>query len=282
MKNFVAMETWGTLYRVQIGLVGISLAVLLYTSAYADSPRIQNSNNGHWYQRFDETMTWHNAKSHCESLGGHLATITSQQENDFVYNNLASTSPHISWLGATDEAQEGIWKWITGEDWNYTNWDTSWYPGEPSNFCGEHYLHFTAGDNLWKLPINGWNDLQTGNNGGIICGGPWFATSTICEWGDTPEDSDGDGIADNEDDCPNSDLSATVVIDGCGSGVPNTVFPGGCTISDLIAPCAVGASNHGQFVSCVSHVSNDLKNARTITGQQKGAIQSCAAQADIP
>ena len=74
----------------------------------------------------------------------------------------------------------------------------------------------------------------------------------------------------------------TVVIDGCDSGVPNTVFPSGCTISDLIAACAEGASNHGQFVSCVSHLTNDLKKAGTITGQQKGAIQSCAAKAHIP
>jgi hypothetical protein len=29
-------------------------------------------------------------------------------------------------------------------------------------------------------------------------------------------------------------------------------------------------------------VANDLKKAGTITGQQKGAIQSCTAQADIP
>jgi hypothetical protein len=97
-----------------------------------------------------------------------------------------------------------------------------------------------------------------------------------------PPDNDGDGIADNEDECPNSDLSATVVIDGCDSGVPNPLFPTGCTISDLIAACSEGASNHGQFVSCVSHMTNDLKKAGTITGQQKGAIQSCAAQADIP
>jgi hypothetical protein len=96
------------------------------------------------------------------------------------------------------------------------------------------------------------------------------------------EDSDGDGIPDNEDECPNSDLSTTVIIDGCNTGVPNTLFPSGCTISDLIVECAEGASNHGQFASCVSHVTNDLKKAGTITGQQKGAIQSCAAQADIP
>ena len=77
-------------------------------------------------------------------------------------------------------------------------------------------------------------------------------------------------------------VHSTVVIDGCDSGVPNTMFPSGFTISDLIAVCAEGASNHGQFVSCVSHVTNDLKKAGTITGQQKGAIQSCAAQAHIP
>ena len=95
------------------------------------------------------------------------------------------------------------------------------------------------------------------------------------------EDSDGDGIVDNDDACPNSDLSATVVIDGCNSGVPNSVFPSGCTISDLIAACAENPSNHGQFVSCVSHLTNDLKKGGTITGQQKGAIQSCAGKAHI-
>jgi Protein of unknown function (DUF3455) len=84
------------------------------------------------------------------------------------------------------------------------------------------------------------------------------------------------------DEYPDSDLSTTVVIDGCNSGVPNTVFPSGCTISDLIAACAEGASNHGLFVGCVSRLTNDLKKAATITGQQKGTIQSCAAQADVP
>jgi hypothetical protein len=73
-----------------------------------------------------------------------------------------------------------------------------------------------------------------------------------------------------------------VVIDGCDSGVTNAVLPSGRTISDLIAECAKDASNHGQFVSCVAHVTNDLSETRTISGQQQGAIQSCAAQAHIP
>ena len=99
---------------------------------------------------------------------------------------------------------------------------------------------------------------------------------------DEQPDTDDDGVPDSADECPNSDLSTTVVIDSCNSGVTNTVFPSGCKISDLIAECAEDARNHGQFVSCVSHLTDDLKQAGTITGQQKGAIQSCAGQADIP
>ena len=89
------------------------------------------------------------------------------------------------------------------------------------------------------------------------------------------------GTPDDEDGCPNSDLSATVVVDGCDSGVDNSLLSDGCTISDLIGQCADGANNHGQFVSCVGQLLNQLKADGVITGQEKGQIQSCAAQADI-
>ena len=46
--------------------------------------------------------------------------------------------------------------------------------------------------------------------------------------------------------------------------------------------CANAVNNHGAFVSCVAHLTNELKKGGTITGQQKDAIQSCAAQANIP
>jgi hypothetical protein len=95
-------------------------------------------------------------------------------------------------------------------------------------------------------------------------------------------DSDGDGVPDEEDCQPASDLSATVVIGGCDSGVANVLFENGCTISDRIAECVAGAKNHGQFVRCVAQLTNGLEQEGIISGQGKGAIQSCAAQADIP
>ena len=103
--------------------------------------------------------------------------------------------------------------------------------------------------------------------------------STACT---RASDTDGDGVPDSDDDCSDSDLSVTVVLDACDTGVVNTVFPSGCTIADLIASCAEVARNHGTFASCVAHLTNDLKQAGTITGRQKGAIESCAARANIP
>ena len=94
--------------------------------------------------------------------------------------------------------------------------------------------------------------------------------------------SDGDGVPDGVDSCLGSNLSPTVVIDGCNSGVANTLFTNGCTISDQIGACAAGASNHGGFVSCVAHTTNGLKKSGVISGAQKGAIQSCAGGAAIP
>jgi len=91
--------------------------------------------------------------------------------------------------------------------------------------------------------------------------------------------SDGDGVPDGIDQCIGSSRAATVVIDGCDSHVTNTTFATGCRISDQINDCAVGAKNHGAFVSCVAHLTDGLKSNGTITDSQKGAIQSCAAHA---
>lgn len=73
-----------------------------------------------------------------------------------------------------------------------------------------------------------------------------------------------------------------IVIDGCDTGVANQVLPDGTTMQSAIDACAASAGNHGDFVSCVAHLTNDWIAAGLITGKEKGAIQSCAAQANIP
>jgi hypothetical protein len=96
-------------------------------------------------------------------------------------------------------------------------------------------------------------------------------------------DTDGDLVPDDVDECPNSDFSPTVLINGVDIGLQNTdVNPAGCTFADLvtemITTCLDDAKNHGQFVRCVSRETNILKRAKTITGKQKGKIQSIVAK----
>lgn len=91
-------------------------------------------------------------------------------------------------------------------------------------------------------------------------------------------DHDGDGYADDVDQCATGDASPTVVLNGCDSGAPNLAFPGGCTLADQINALHASAKNHGQFVASVGKLLSDLMKSGQLTGAQKGAIEACAGQ----
>ncbi len=63
-------------------------------------------------------------------------------------------------------------------------------------------------------------------------------------------DLDDDGIPDGRDQCPNSDLRATVIVRQCRSRVPNRssgLYRAGCSISDLVAELDTRRADSGQF-----------------------------------
>ena len=129
--------------------------------------------NGHYYQSFDIDMTWKEAKEYCESIGGYLVTVTSKEENDLVYSISLEVNGLDCWLGATDEEEEGVWKWVTGETWDYTKWDEK----QPDDIGdGEDYLH------MWKQGT--WNDNDNDNVNEL---GNDAASGFVCEWGDVDE-----------------------------------------------------------------------------------------------
>lgn len=73
-----------------------------------------------------------------------------------------------------------------------------------------------------------------------------------------------------------------VLIDGCDTGIVEWALDDESTITEKIEDCAAGARNHGAFVRCVAKLTNELRKSGIITGKEKGAIQRCAAKADIP
>ncbi|UCE77152.1 MAG: hypothetical protein JSU62_02775 [Gammaproteobacteria bacterium] len=90
------------------------------------------------------------------------------------------------------------------------------------------------------------------------------------------QDTDGDGVYDDEDQCIVSDLNPTVAIGDCDSGVVNTLYVDGCTIADRLQECGNGVRNHGLRVSCTADLLNEMMKSYEI--EKVGAIQRCVAQ----
>lgn len=58
-----------------------------------------NPENGHYYTVIKMIKTWDEAKVVSESLGGYLATITSSEENEWIFNLLALDGIIEAWIG---------------------------------------------------------------------------------------------------------------------------------------------------------------------------------------
>lgn len=94
-----------------------------------------------------------------------------------------------------------------------------------------------------------------------------------------PLDNDGDGVNNDVDAYPDSDMRPTVSVGVCTTTVGNQVLPNGATFNDLLATAAAGATNHGELVSAVTQLANAWKSAGLISGRDHGAITSCVARA---
>lgn len=124
---------------------------------------------GHYYKLYELNMSWENAQEYFKNIKGHLATITSQKENDFIYNYIRSIGYESAYFGATDKENEGILKWVTNENFVYNNWHNN----EPNNEYGnEHYGLF-----YYKYLDGTWNDGGTDTFNANL-----FKTPYICEW----------------------------------------------------------------------------------------------------
>src|SRR5262245_52280999 len=128
--------------------------------------------NGHYYRAVDvpQGVTWQEASDACVAAGGYLATITSAEENAFVFG-LARQDPKLwlrdafgngqgPWIGGLrlpGSSNPGVgWRWArTGEPFAYTNWA----PGEPNNFrgWGENRIVFFRPGGLIGSPWTGLN-----------------------------------------------------------------------------------------------------------------------------
>merc|ERR1712045_209462 len=77
------------------------------------------------------------AANWCKSNGGYLVSINDQDEldtvNAFILNDPFRQDRDEYWLGLSDAAEEGVWKWAVGSEVTVENWNR----GEPNDW-GHH------------------------------------------------------------------------------------------------------------------------------------------------
>ncbi len=141
---------------------------------------LENPLNGHCYEIVMDAgdMTWKQAmtfaaNSFHQGARGHLVTITSKEENDFLVANFAGAGD--TWAGGSDAGHEGVWEWmcgpeigdvfyeVNGNDNGFHNWAGRGanvgraHEIEPNNSGNkEHYLH-------WNWRIGGGRGDGAGN-----------------------------------------------------------------------------------------------------------------------
>jgi hypothetical protein len=172
------MSTKMRLLAAAVGGVVLSGA----SSAHAQDAvqwRVEDGGNGHWYQfvRGEVDICWTDAEQLSIGAGGHLVSVTSAIENQFVLSLITPYNPGTleggPWIGATCVGLPwGQWWWVTGEAFAFADW----LPGSPWN-TGQ-FLHY------WR-----WNGGLRWNNT-VDCGA---GRSYIIEWS---ADCNSDGIVD--------------------------------------------------------------------------------------
>lgn len=148
-----------------VAAVGFAMMALA-----AQAAPVQWSANGHWYDAIAGTQSWDEANAAAQSsvfmgMAGHLATITSADENAFISG--LSPTPGFYILGGaqspTATTFDGGWGWVTGEAWSYTNWNAPIEPNDGNDGSealgpgDEDRLHFWSSGNASGLT---WNDFS--------------------------------------------------------------------------------------------------------------------------
>ncbi len=125
---------------------------------------------GHYYKVVGGDLGWTQANAAAQAAGGYLATVTTDNENIFIGGLVTAAGLQAAWLGGSDAAVEGVWRWVGGPEagLQFSNIDGTsfggayihWNAGEPNNANG--------GENNLQMFANGtWNDA-TNTGGGAL------------------------------------------------------------------------------------------------------------------
>ena len=147
---------------------------------YLDSEQRVAAFGQHVYRYVVAPLTWTSALEAAGTYSwngkiGHLATVTSLAENDFLYaafigprHNTPGVNREQSqaWIALSDAQSEGTWRWMAGPELGTQASFTNWNSGEPNNVNDEDYAVIHWQDR--GLGTGRWYDYGNSNDFGNI------------------------------------------------------------------------------------------------------------------
>ena len=115
---------------------------------------IENKQSGSTYKVFDTQISWYNAKYFCEVNGGNLLTINDKNENEFVSSLLKDGKSNAYWIGSHNITADGKYCWVTGEKFDYANWNAKNPTSKDATSGVEHFASI-------EKPTMQWNDFHS-------------------------------------------------------------------------------------------------------------------------
>ena len=170
------------------GLIIFFIFALAGSFAYATSisPEIVNPANGHRFVLL-QNNTWTSSEAEAQSLGGYLATIRNQADEDWVFSTFGNYGgkKRLLWIGLNDAPITGDFCWVSAAPVTFT----AWAPGEPSNLGTEHYVAIYYPGHSAQNQWNNWRNISTDPIGlplnGVVEINPAVVVSTLIPLGAT-------------------------------------------------------------------------------------------------
>lgn len=241
------------------------------------------SGTGHWYKYVAGPVNWDAAQTAASGSTyfgrvGYLATITSAGENAFANTKLGAGN---TWLGGSDSALEGTWKWVTGPE-NGTTFCvggggncvpsggayTNWNGGEP-NSSGNCLLFYGSATGVWD------DTVCTATNGYIVEYGGMGGDSTAVISGNVTVNVQNPTTTTITADTPDPSVFGQnyavnyTVVGGTGTPTGNVTVSDGtnnCTASVATGTCNLPSTSVGAKTLTATYAGDANFNGSTSAG----------------
>lgn len=110
---------------------------------------------GSRYRLVNDGLSFEEAESRCEQAGGHLAVVTSEEENNLITSLLYGSAVKNCYLLGARQNEYGTFEWITGDPFTYSHWSS----GEPNNEEEDILMIYGKGTDSGSY-VGEWNDTM--------------------------------------------------------------------------------------------------------------------------